>query len=360
MTKLPYNGLYYDAMEWGYDGDPKSDRNRQNSKQQWFCNYHRLKRPPLSWDEECLETARTIRESTNLPIIVLLSGGIDSMVVAESFRLAGIPFIAATYKLVSPAGRKCYNMHDIKWAIDYCKYHSIKHKIIPLNIKRWWKNELIECAEIIQQRSPQFSVISWLIDQVDGYIVAGNGEPWWYVKDSKVWASDGEQYQGIEKWLIYRNREGTGKFFKYTTELKISGMIDPYFLSWIKSAVKLNRRCIEDQKEFIYNKYFNVGFRPEIEYERVKNPGKGKRKDYGGFEFLTKEDLKYRPRLEKMFPKEYNQFQDEPFLENLYYHCHRGDLPENLYKTMSDNFWKIEKYMTIPNKRDSILEKIWK
>lgn len=352
--KLPYNGLYYDSMEWGYNGDIESDRNRADKNDDWFCYYNRLKRMPLEWNVECMETARNIYDSTNLPIVLLMSGGVDSIAMAESFRLAGVPFTVATCKF-----KKGYNEHDIKYAIDYCKGYGIKQNIIDMNIKLFWKRSLLKYAEPIQCRSPLFLPILWLIDKVDGYPVVANGEPWWYVKDGEVWTSDGEQYQNVEKWLIYKNREGTGKFFKYTTELKISGMIDPHFLRWIKYAVQRKYTCVENQKESIYNKHFNVGSRPAVEYDMFTHKGKAKRSDYSGFEYLSEAQRQPRARLEKRYSPEYDQYQDEPFLENLFRFLCDGGLSEPVYNSTSNRMLEIEDYI-INSPRKDILDKIWK
>lgn len=51
-----------------------------------------MKNSVLDWRAECIDAAPEIRKSTNKKLVLAMSGGVDSEIVAESFRLANIPF----------------------------------------------------------------------------------------------------------------------------------------------------------------------------------------------------------------------------------------------------------------------------
>ena len=326
---------HYSAMKFGYNGDLNSDRNRKSISDKWFYAYpDKLSRKPLPFLEECILTAKIIRDNTSLPIHVLLSGGHDSVGVAESFRLAKIPFRAAIAVF-----DKGLNHHDIIYAFDYCKKFSIPYDTYNLNVEKFWENDLLYYAEPVQCRSPQWLVQNWLIDQVDGYPVLGNGEPWTYkginpflidqnIIGTEFMREEAEATQFNEKWLIHKSRDGCGKFYKYTKELKVSGLFDPVIIQWMKSHRETKTTISLDKyKNEIYPLWFpGIGIRKPITYPSFTGKLKViKRTDYTGFELISDLDRKYRKILTDMFSKEYDSFIAETYIENLKVMCDGKD-----------------------------------
>ena len=158
----------YSCLNWGYNNDINNlYRNRKDDK--WFYYYDELKRSPLPWREECIKTAQYIRETTNLPIEILVSGGVDSLCCCEIFREAGIPFTALTFDFK-------YNHHDIIYAKSYCEYHGIKQRIKTIDIETFFEKFLIEYSEYTQCRNPQIVFLSWMTEYSDGFPIFGLGE----------------------------------------------------------------------------------------------------------------------------------------------------------------------------------------
>ena len=82
---------YRNTFVWGYNDIPFSFRKKDSDK--FFVRYGRLTREPLPWREECIATAKLIYDEANGEIpTIYFSGGMDSQIVAESFRLSGVPF----------------------------------------------------------------------------------------------------------------------------------------------------------------------------------------------------------------------------------------------------------------------------
>lgn len=344
----------YSCLNWGYNNNT-NNLYRNKKDDEWFYYYDRLKRSPLSWREECINTAQYIRETTDLPIEILVSGGVDSLCCCESFRKAGIPFTALTFDFK-------YNRHDIMYAKDYCKYHGIKQRIKTINIKTFFEKFLIEYSEYTQCRNPQIVFLSWMIEYSDGFPVFGLGEiflclgrsknsKFGYIQapinEGKVLTFEGEQYQAIERMLKYRNRQGATKFFSYTSELKVSTLINPILLEWIKYA-KINKWQDTDSyyqkiksnfKNLFYLHYFpSVGTRPPIKYKRFKGTPKIiERNDYTGFEYVSDIHRVYQDILFKKYPLEYNQFSWIPYIEKLKDIC-----KDNILSTVEN----IEKYLS--------------
>ena len=96
-------------------------------------------RIPKSFKEECVLTAQYIYETVNEPIVLLLSGGIDSEIVARSFLSAKIPFTATIFSYLPNRSRE-----DIPWAINFCEANKIQYKVIPFDIINFFKSEAFD------------------------------------------------------------------------------------------------------------------------------------------------------------------------------------------------------------------------
>jgi hypothetical protein len=325
----------YSCLTWGYNNN-KYNVYRIKSTDEWFYRYKKTERHPFSWRDECIFTAKYIRECTSEPISILVSGGVDSLSCCESFRHAGIPFTAYTFDFG-------HNEHDIKYAIDYCNSYGIKHIIHKISIEQFFDKDLERYSDYVQCRNPQTVFQSWMIDQIDGfpilglgelYICVGNtdekgfyGQPQAPVNGGKVLMFEGEQYQANERMLRLRNREGAPKFFVFTPELKLSNMIAPETIAWIKEAKTCNYIDTDEYiqsnnsnfRNLFYLSYFPaVGLRPPIQYERFKgSPKTLTRNDYTGFEYISSLHRKYQEKLYEMYQDEYNQFSWVPYMDKV-------------------------------------------
>lgn len=91
--------------------------------------YPSCTRTPLKWTEEIKLSAKTVAESTNRDIWICMSGGIDSEVVASTFKNLNIPFKALIAKFPDEL-----NLHDISYAINWCKNNNIEYKIFEFDM----------------------------------------------------------------------------------------------------------------------------------------------------------------------------------------------------------------------------------
>ncbi|MBK8202131.1 MAG: hypothetical protein IPK68_07390 [Bdellovibrionales bacterium] len=100
-------------FKFGYNNKPEAFRT--NPEQNWWVKYGRSRRRPLSFRDECMETARTIRAKVTGDIWILFSGGVDSETVLRSFLEAGI-----SVKIAVARYKDQINLHDISWAVLTC------------------------------------------------------------------------------------------------------------------------------------------------------------------------------------------------------------------------------------------------
>ncbi len=279
MTEKIPKITYKNHLIFGYNKNAFVTRKKKEDE--WFLEYGPISRLPFSWKEECIHTAKVIREQTGLPIKVLFSGGWDSNVVMESFRLAGIPVSAVIVKM------KNYNLHDIRWAVEYCETYNIKMELLELDILHFLENELFVYGDLCQLVSPQFLVPVWAMDQIDGFPIIGLGELFLQreIGTDFVYDSDNEKHRLFSRFLISRKRDGAPEFFKYTPELKLSHLIDPETRYWAKNSRKLRHISTVKYKHELYSKHFSLPRRPV----------------YNGFEKLQKYDKMYRRQLERKF-----------------------------------------------------------
>lgn len=274
---IPYVN-YKNTFIWGQNNTPFSFRDSLDDV--YFREYGKLTRRPLNWRDECVRTAKLIyEESKGEPIRVFFSGGMDSNVVAESFRLAGVPFSVVTIVFGDN-----WNWHDIKFAVDWCEAYSVKQILLKCDVVKFWESgDFFDIGYPVQARSPQYCVHLWGMDQIDGFVIIGLGEADLLRKrkgDPLCYDMDTEHLRVWERHLIIRNRDGAGSFFKYTPELKVSQLLDDGIIEW---ANDLSRgRLLKDYKNELYQAHFpNLVTRPFINSRFGDNYT-----DYNGCEFL--------------------------------------------------------------------------
>lgn len=71
----------------------------------------------------------------NKKIILCLSGGLDSEVMAESFLRADVPFSASIWKY-----KTNLNMYDIKHAIKFCRQNKIDYEVEECDLESFYSN----------------------------------------------------------------------------------------------------------------------------------------------------------------------------------------------------------------------------
>ena len=91
--------------------------------------YSHCQRAPTTWTEEIKKSAQMLASSTNRDIWICMSGGIDSEVVAKTFKDLGIPFRA----LIAQFPDKL-NEHDIVYARRWCEHYNVEYKLIDFNM----------------------------------------------------------------------------------------------------------------------------------------------------------------------------------------------------------------------------------
>lgn len=265
------------------------------------CSYE-----PGSWKDECLIAAQKIYESTDLPINIMFSGGIDSEIVVQSFMQINIPFNISILQF-----KNNLNIHDISFAIVFCEQHNIKYDLIKLDIVKFWENDAYTYAERSNSWSPETCPTMWLADQIDGLPVMGSGPVGIFKKtpknyipgkssyDSRSWYIQiSEMTCSWNKHFINQDRAAVPTFFQYTPEMMYSFLLDPIMIDLINNKIP-GKLSNASSKYKIYTRYFDLLYRKKCTgYDRMQKPDNYKTlEDYSTFFKIEYnkllEDIKY-------------------------------------------------------------------
>ena len=273
-------------------GDERPFGFRRSPQDTWFVRYGRCQRPPGSFREECLRTARRIAELNQIPLStplahrgalqgsgkdlhVMFSGGADSEVALRSFREAGIPVRAAILRFNNDL-----NLHDIAWAVNTCESLEVPYDFYDLDLLKFWQQDAIAYAEATTCLSPQLLPTMWLADQIPGYCIMGSGEN--YIVKRRPHIPESDDYhlslwdlyekEKIASWyrhFIVRGRDACPGFFQFTPEIMLAWLFDPQAQALWKDQC-FRRLDSMSSKLAIYQTHFGIQARPKYTgYERV-------------------------------------------------------------------------------------------
>lgn len=174
---------------------------------------------------ECMFAAQTIaaKNTNNKPIVVMMSGGIDSQLVAESMLLSDISFVCVIARLCTrlSTGDIIFNEHDYQYAERWCKLHGIE--ILYCDIDIFKEAKLIsEYALSSKGFSPQYAchmyIMKWCKER-GFYYVAGMGEIDIVLKDGIYHTMDEQREFALYNFCQAHNIEGEFLFWKQNSRL---------------------------------------------------------------------------------------------------------------------------------------------
>ena len=211
-------------------------------------------RPHMSFREECIHAAAILGKSFTKPILVGLSGGMDSQVVCLSLMKAGIPFQPVILKLYSEDGRT-YNDFDIEGARQFCEKFSLVPIEEELNLDKFWYEEAMQLVQDYCITVADIAVQLYLVRKykdTHAYI-NGGGDPvvrTGYNDQGEIELTYSLGPTPIEQYMIDHNIEGCLKFFMYTPELIAAYLDNP-----VIHAYNAAREAFPPAKAYVYFTY---------------------------------------------------------------------------------------------------------
>jgi len=170
---------------------------------QFSVTFNLCSRIPQSWSNEVNNTAQAIAATTNKPLYVLMSGGIDSEMVARAFLDNGIKFKALTLK-----HKQGTNNHDTRWADVFCKEHNIEQEILELDTAQF--DYIIE--RYINQGYRSVNIYHYMqlyllehLEKLGGFGIGGAGEQIYYTVDNVIHLKINPSYTLGREWCKNNN-----------------------------------------------------------------------------------------------------------------------------------------------------------
>lgn len=290
-------------FKYGYNHNWFTER--QSEEDVWTVEYGVCSRPVSDFKTECLNTARQIREDTDLPITICFSGGVDSEITVKSFMECGIPFKIAILQF-----KEGLNEHDTFYSKKFCRDHGLDYQLIELDLLRFWNSDMYDYAERTKCVTPQLLSTMWLVDQIDDYAILGSGECYVVKQIPKDYVPGVSPYEPspwhlwekekIASWyrhFMISNRDGAPGFFQYNPEIMLSFLLDDTVKNLVDNRI-IGKLSTYTSKLGIYQKYFTLQDRPK----------------YTGFEYVMEEDSYHRRILEEKYGM-YNQVYKSEYYE---------------------------------------------
>lgn len=288
---------YLNHYKTGYDNIHFS--HRFNLNQRFFIDFNRC----LAFDNfknESIKTAKQIyNDAGQKPLLISLSGGIDSEYVCNVFLEAKIPFKAIFAKFK-------YNLNDTEYyyANRFCERNNIKLYTVEINIKSFFENCMYDYASMTSCSSPQFPLHMYLWDHFDDYIVGGHGDTVFnrdYGSNNFYYLVQ-EKDDSIFRFFLKRNRSSAPMFFNYRPEMFLSYISEPEIMKLFLFGKNSKIMNVKGQKQLTYQKYYKIETRKKLT----------------GFEEVNDLDMYYRKKLEKEFCNDKYKLSIPEFINKLW------------------------------------------
>lgn len=236
----------------------------------------------LSPFKESVRACQLIYEKYQKPLIVCLSGGLDSECMIQAVQASEVPYKVAIMRFVPD-----FNKHDIIFAEEYCRLHHIKPTYYDIDIIQFYESgEFCEYAIKYRTNSPQFCAHIWMADQIeDGVVLLAGSSPYlnYYdkagtlLKECTLFTPEDKEY-ATDRLFQIKNKPGVAHFFQYTTELYFSFL----FKTIAGSSLKIRHKyALNNHYEFKKTIFKQGGFNTEIFVQRnEKFTGFEKVKEY--------------------------------------------------------------------------------
>lgn len=247
---------YAENIWWSYDQEEFALR---TSPDQVYLEHpvFNCKNPPGNLRDESLRAAKIISERHRRPVI-LFSGGVDSEIALLSFHIQKIPVEVV---ILDYNG---FNEHDIFRAKALCQKLGIGYRIKTFDVFHFWENDLQAVAEKIHCASPQVATICVATNDIDGYLIAGDGDSSLRGLDRRFFETKSETW-ALARWMLLNGREGCPRFFQYTKELEASWYFEPLVEQFVSGVWEFfDFKSIMYLKPFIAHKYFGCDLRPKL------------------------------------------------------------------------------------------------
>lgn len=241
-----------------------------------------------SFYEEIINTVKFVRASTDRPIMVCLSGGIDSEIICRAFLKAGIDFSVITAK-----HKNHTNYFDIRYAKRFCAEFNIPIKIIELDTEEYFTKGIEQhiasgYRSVNIYRYFQLFMLE-TVEKLGGCAILGSGEQIYHTVNNEICIKYDAGILAPLEWCKNNNTNHFPIFFQTTPEIIYSYQQHP-LIKWLLNDptyfMRLDARY-SAEKTLVYHQCF-----PEMPH----------RTKFNGYELMGKFRDEIQIKLEERFP----------------------------------------------------------
>jgi hypothetical protein len=236
--------------------------------------YDEVDWPIYDFRTECIMAAHKAASMNvkGLPIIVTMSGGLDSELIAESLYQAKIPFRALIGKLQVQVSTETIilNEHDYSYAEKWCHNHGIEIEYCNLDV---YKNAqlLTEYSIFSKGFSPQYAWHMYLMKYAsdNGYFfISGLGDIDIVLRNGEYYCADTQREWSIDIFCETYNLNGIIRFVKLDSRLTAAFLE----LKSVKSLMKDRAEILLQHKHRCFSEVFpNMENRPKFTgFEKIQ------------------------------------------------------------------------------------------
>lgn len=259
----------------------------------FHVSLYKMARAPLSFREEIIETARFIKNSTDRPIYIALSGGIDSDVVVRAFLEANINFTAFT--AIHSEGT---NKHDVDLAFKLVEKFKLKHTTVELSARDFFTNgfKQYKNSGYISRNIFRYMQLFILdeITKLNGCAVLGGGDASGYCNiNDEVHFKWNRDYAVPLEWMENNNQQHFPYFYMTTPEITAAWLEHPFIKLLTSNPIyyKSNRYGYIPEKALILHRDW-----PDLQ----------RRTKFNGFEKMLDIRIPIEQELRSEIPESYS------------------------------------------------------
>lgn len=248
-----------------------------------FFPSHQGNEEILDYRSELIKAAQDIYKKTKRPIWLSLSGGLDSLVMAESFFFARVPFKCLILRFKDDA-----NISDVSSAVAMCEKLRVAYEIVEVDFLKFLSEEAPQYMEQSKCVTPLLTLhmkSMEMIHKSGGFLVLGCGDPAFHVRGKKFFYADSANIWCLKSYADKKKLACEPYFFLRRPQALISLMRSQLI---VDCAIfkKLPVRDYQTFKFLIYRQYFPVPNLPkrtgaEIYESALMNLGKRMIKRFG-------------------------------------------------------------------------------
>ena len=278
-----------------------------NNGPNWQLQFGRPVREIKSYFEETCLAAEILWAEKQGDLHLLYSGGLDSEYALKVFMHMGMNVKPVIIQL-NPG----YNYHETQWAFDFCDSKGLDPIVIDIDFDHFVKSGMMyDYAVGMESCLYHYSATAYAIDQLDGTIVLGDGEPYiCYMPSTTSWNVEIYEYDYcITKHLVNTNRTGIANFLAYSLEMHLAFLNDQR-IAELASNQWPGKLGSNTSKVIVYNRNSNFNITPRWKhhgYEVIEKSEIFKHEAFAQCEFLKN---KWNGLYSKNYHEHLNQFKE--------------------------------------------------